>query len=56
MQLIDGIPVFGVPDPGAVAQIKTCAKTATYTAPSTLPRGTNCGSEESCSANLPLPL
>lgn len=32
MQIIDGIPVFGPPDPGALAQIKTCAKTATFTA------------------------
>jgi len=28
MQLIDGIPIWGKPDPGAVSQIKTCARTA----------------------------
>ena len=28
MQLIDNIPVWGPPDPGALSQIKTCAKTA----------------------------
>src|SRR5258708_16371203 len=28
MKIIDGIPVWGEPDPGALAQIKTCAKTA----------------------------
>ena len=28
MEIIDGIPVFGVADPGALSQIKTCAKTA----------------------------
>jgi RNA-splicing ligase RtcB len=28
MKLIDGIPVWGTPDEGAVSQIKTCAKTA----------------------------
>jgi tRNA-splicing ligase RtcB len=28
MQLIDNIPVWGQPDPGALSQIKTCAKTA----------------------------
>jgi len=28
MQLIDNIPVWGVPDQGALSQIKTCAKTA----------------------------
>lgn len=32
MQIIDGIPVWGTPDPGALSQIKTCAKTADYTA------------------------
>jgi tRNA-splicing ligase RtcB (3'-phosphate/5'-hydroxy nucleic acid ligase) len=26
--MIDGIPVWGTPDEGAVSQIKTCAKTA----------------------------
>jgi tRNA-splicing ligase RtcB len=28
MQLIDNIPVWGTPDPGAISQIKTCAQTA----------------------------
>lgn len=28
MQFIDGIPVWGTPDEGAVSQIKTCARTA----------------------------
>src|ERR1700754_879217 len=28
MQFIDNIPVWGIPDPGAVSQIKTCAETA----------------------------
>jgi tRNA-splicing ligase RtcB len=28
MQIIDGIPVFGPVDPGALEQIKTCARTA----------------------------
>jgi len=28
MQLIDSIPIWGMPDPGAVSQIKTCAQTA----------------------------
>jgi hypothetical protein len=28
MKLIDGIPIWGTPDEGAVRQIKTCAKTA----------------------------
>jgi tRNA-splicing ligase RtcB (3'-phosphate/5'-hydroxy nucleic acid ligase) len=28
MKMIDGIPVWGTPDEGAVSQIKTCAKTA----------------------------
>src|SRR5437764_7651457 len=28
MQFIDGIPVWGNPEDGAVSQIKTCAKTA----------------------------
>src|SRR6185295_11893701 len=28
MQLIDSIPIWGMPDPGAVSQIKTCARTA----------------------------
>src|SRR5438876_3213725 len=28
MQLIDDIPVWGLPDEGALSQIKTCAKTA----------------------------
>src|SRR5437667_11357698 len=28
MQFIDNIPVWGAPDPGAVSQIKTCARTA----------------------------
>jgi tRNA-splicing ligase RtcB (3'-phosphate/5'-hydroxy nucleic acid ligase) len=28
MRMIDGIPVWGTPDEGAVSQIKTCAKTA----------------------------
>lgn len=32
MQIIDGIPVFGEPDPGALSQIQTCAKTADYCA------------------------
>lgn len=32
MKWIDGIPVFGEPDPGAIAQIKTCAKTADWCA------------------------
>jgi tRNA-splicing ligase RtcB (3'-phosphate/5'-hydroxy nucleic acid ligase) len=27
MKLIDGIPIWGTPDEGAVGQIKTCAKT-----------------------------
>lgn len=32
MKWIDGIPVFGTPDPGAVSQIKTCAKNASWCA------------------------
>lgn len=32
MQWIDGIPVWGTPDPGALSQIKTCAKTAAWVA------------------------
>lgn len=28
MQFVDGIPIWGAPDPGAVSQIKTCARTA----------------------------
>ena len=28
MQFIHGIPVWGVPEEGAVSQIKTCARTA----------------------------
>jgi tRNA-splicing ligase RtcB len=28
VKIIDGIPVWGTPDPGALSQIKTCAKTA----------------------------
>jgi tRNA-splicing ligase RtcB (3'-phosphate/5'-hydroxy nucleic acid ligase) len=28
MQFLDNIPIWGTPDPGAVSQIKTCAKTA----------------------------
>ena len=28
MKLIDGIPIWGTPDEGAVSQIRTCAKTA----------------------------
>jgi tRNA-splicing ligase RtcB (3'-phosphate/5'-hydroxy nucleic acid ligase) len=32
MQWIDGIPVFGTPDPGALSQIKTCARTAEWVA------------------------
>jgi tRNA-splicing ligase RtcB len=28
MRMIDGIPIWGTPDEGAVSQIKTCAKTA----------------------------
>jgi tRNA-splicing ligase RtcB len=28
MKMIDGIPVWGTPDEGALSQIKTCAKTA----------------------------
>ncbi len=28
MQFVDGIPIWGPPDPGAVSQIKTCALTA----------------------------
>jgi tRNA-splicing ligase RtcB len=32
VEIIDGIPVFGTADPGALAQIKTCAKTAYKTA------------------------
>jgi tRNA-splicing ligase RtcB len=28
MKLIDGIPIWGTPDEGAVSQIKTCARTA----------------------------
>ncbi len=28
MNLVDGIPFWGAPDEGAVAQIKTCARTA----------------------------
>ena len=28
MQLIDNIPVWGLPDEGSLSQIKTCAKTA----------------------------
>lgn len=32
MQIIDGIPVFGPPDPGALEQIKVCAQTADHVA------------------------
>lgn len=32
MQFIEGIPVFGTPDPGAMSQIITCAKTADHVA------------------------
>lgn len=32
MNYIDGIPVFGTADPGALSQIKTCAKTADHVA------------------------
>lgn len=32
MRVIDGIPVWGEPDPGALSQIKTCAKTADHVA------------------------
>ena len=32
MKIIDGIPVWGQPDPGAMSQIKTCALTADRTA------------------------
>lgn len=32
MKIIDGIPVWGEADPGALQQIKTCAKTADYVA------------------------
>src|SRR6516225_201262 len=32
MQFIHGIPVWGVPEEGAVSQIKTCARTADYVA------------------------
>ena len=32
MQWINGIPVFGTPDPGAVSQITTCAKKAAWCA------------------------
>ena len=32
MKIIDGIPVWGEPDPGALSQIKTCAKTADHVA------------------------
>jgi tRNA-splicing ligase RtcB len=28
VQFVDGIPIWGSPDPGAVSQIKTCALTA----------------------------
>jgi tRNA-splicing ligase RtcB len=28
MKIIEGIPIWGTPDEGAVSQIKTCAKTA----------------------------
>src|SRR5262249_45318412 len=28
MQFLDGIPIWGPPEPGAVSQIKTCALTA----------------------------
>jgi tRNA-splicing ligase RtcB len=28
LNFVDGIPVFGQPDPGALSQIKTCLKTA----------------------------
>lgn len=28
MNIVDGIPIWGVPDEGALSQIKTCAKTA----------------------------
>ena len=28
MRIVDGIPIWGAPDEGAVSQIKTCAKTA----------------------------
>src|ERR1700722_20659089 len=28
MRMVDGIPIWGTPDEGAVSQIKTCAKTA----------------------------
>lgn len=32
MKIIDGIPIWGEPDPGALSQIKTCAKTADHVA------------------------
>jgi tRNA-splicing ligase RtcB len=32
MRIIDGIPVFGEPDPGALQQIKVCARTAAHVA------------------------
>lgn len=32
MKIIDGIPIWGTPDAGAVSQIKTCAKTADHVA------------------------
>jgi len=32
MKIIDGIPVWGQPDPGAMEQIKRCAKTADHVA------------------------
>jgi tRNA-splicing ligase RtcB len=32
MKIIEGIPVWGEPDPGALSQIKTCAKTADHVA------------------------
>lgn len=28
MNFVDGIPIWGTPDEGAVSQIKTCARTA----------------------------
>ena len=28
MKFVDGIPIWGTPDQGAVSQIKTCARTA----------------------------
>ncbi|MDE2098327.1 MAG: RtcB family protein, partial [Patescibacteria group bacterium] len=32
MRFIDGIPVWGEPDAGAMSQIKTCAQTADHVA------------------------